>query len=177
MKNLKFQLAIAAAAGLAIQSQAALYDFTFSGDGSAADGTISVVGGVATGGTLDVTAGLAQGTYSLYTWAGGGTSSVRVTGGTDLIVDNLVTVGATPFLDTDGLAFVSAGNTEGINFTGSGTTYNLAGFGADGYNQPNAFGTATLVAIPEPVSTTEFAGLSALGVLLLVGGRIAPKTV
>jgi hypothetical protein len=178
MKNLKFQLAIAAAAGLAIQSQAALYDFTFSGDGSAADGTISVVGGVATGGTLDVTAGLAQGTYSLYTWAGGGTSSVRVTGGTDLIVDNLVTIGANPFLDTDGLAFVTVGDTEGIDFSlGSGTTYNLAGFGADGYNQPNAFGTATLVAIPEPVSTTEFAGLSALGVLLLVGGRISPKTV
>jgi len=153
---------IAAAMGLAAQSQAALYDIAFTGDGSVADGQIDVVGGVATSGYLDVTAGPAQGIYSLYAWSGGGVSSVRVSGGTDLIVDNLVDVnaGANPFLTVNGMAFVTGDHSEGIDLSlASGTTYNLGGFGPIGYNVPNANGTATLSGVvPEPGTYGVLAG-------------------
>jgi hypothetical protein len=156
---------LAAGLGLAVQTQAGLYDVSFSGGGSVANGQIDVESGVAVSGYLDVTAGAAQGTYSLYTWSGGGISSVRVTGGTDLIVDNIVNAGANPFLDVYGMAFVNSGHTEGIDFSiNYGTTYNLAGFGSLGYGVPNANGSATITAVPEP--TTMVAGVGAVGLVL-----------
>jgi hypothetical protein len=153
------------------------YNLTFTetdGNGiSAANGQLDIVGGYAVGGYLDVTAGPAQGTYDLYTWAGGGTSSVRVTGGTDLIVDNAVTVGGNPFLDIYGLAFTSPGDTEGIDFSlDSGTTYNLGGFGTFGYYVPNANGSATLSAVPETSSTLALLGCS-FGAIISVRRRLA----
>jgi len=147
-------LALSALSPSLVKANTYNYDLKFTetdGNGnSAANGQLDIVGDHAVAGYLDVTAGAAQGTYSLYTWAGGGISSVRVTGGTDLIVDNAVTVGGNPFLDIYGLAFTSPGNTEGIDFSlDSGTTYNLGGFGTSGYYVPNANGNATLTAVPE----------------------------
>jgi hypothetical protein len=151
-KGLKLAIMVSAVF-VAAQARATLYDISFSGGGSTAYGQIDVSGGVADSGLLDVTAGPATGTYSLYTWSGGGISSVRVTGGTDLIVDNIVDVGANPFLDIYGLAFVTGDHSEGIDFSlASGDIYNLAGFGPLGYAVPNAFGTATLTAVPEPTT-------------------------
>jgi len=144
------------------------YNLSFNGDGSSATGVITIDNGFATSGYLDVTAGPALGSYGLYTWIGGGTSSIRVNGGTDLIVDNLVDANSDPSLDIYGLAFVSSGYTGGYPSEGidlsllSGTTYNLAGFGIDGYGVPNANGSVTLTQVPEP-STLAMGGLALLG--------------
>jgi len=159
MKKQFFAIGAVAAMSLllsTVPARATLYNFTFTGGSSAANGQLDVNGGVATGGFLDVTAGTGIGTYSLFTWNGGGVSSVRVNG-TDLIVDNLVSPGSTPFLDVYGLAFVNnlANPTEGMDFSlNFGTTYNLGGFGTLGYYVPNSDGRASieLAAVPEPTS-------------------------
>ena len=163
-------ITVSAALTLTNNAHAVLYDFTFNGDGSSASGQIDLVGGVAVSGTLDVTSGNAQGTYSLYTWNGGGISSIRVDGGTDLIVDNLVDVNSRPSLDVYGLAFVSSSYTgghpsEGIDLSlNYGTTYNLAGFGIDGYCNPNANGSVFFDLVPFPEPTTGAIILLCLGI-------------
>src|ERR1035437_4260804 len=162
----KLQLTIMAAVSvMAVQVYAIPYNITFDGGGSSAVGQIDVVGGLAISGYLNVTTGPAQGTYSLYTWSGGGVSSVRVGGGTDLIVDNVVNVGAIPFFDVYGLAFVN--QPEGIDFSlNYGNVYNLAGFGPVGYAVPNATGTATLTAVPDGGMTVALLGSA----LMSLGG-------
>src|ERR1022692_1900511 len=154
----KIQLAImAVAVGLAMQSQASLYDITFSGSGYSANGQIDVSGGLATSGYLTVTVGNDLGTYDLVT----GGSSIRITDGTDLIYDNLVNPGNNPFLDINGLAFVSAAvdihghPLVGFNLWGNGTdNYSLFDVSPGVYNTAN--GAATITAVPE--ATTMIAG-------------------
>ena len=180
-KMRKIPIVFAVVLGLAAQTYATptTYDITFNGDGSVASGQIVVDGGVATSGYLDVTAGWGIGDYTLYTWTGPVVSSVRVSGGTDLIVDNLVNVGSYPFLDIYGLAFVSnlppPQPSEGMDLSlDSGTTYNLGGYGIDGYGDPNADGVATLTAVPDGASTVLLLGfgLAALGVMGLQRNRL-----
>jgi hypothetical protein len=156
MKRLQLAI-IAAILVLAVQARASLYDITFTdGGANVANGQIDVVGGVAISGYLNVTAGLALGSdYSLFTWIGGGIKSVRITG-TDLIVDNLVNVGASPFFDVYGLAFVNGDLSEGLDLSLNGSSDNLWGVGYTGYGIPNANGSVTLTPVPEP--TTMVAG-------------------
>jgi len=182
MKKQKIKWAVLVVAmGIAAQSQAAWYDITFNGSGgSSAVATIDVnASGLADAGWITITAGaLAPATYNLYTWnngAEGGLASARSAAtGTDLIVDNMVDVnsGINPFLTSNGLDFVGNpvgnGYDEVVNLSiaspGS-TTYELYASPPDG--NPNSYGTATLVAAPEPVSTTQVAGITALSLLLL----------
>ncbi|MDR3558366.1 MAG: hypothetical protein P4L61_02440 [Candidatus Pacebacteria bacterium] len=181
----KMQLAALAILSIAaVQARANLtYDVTFQGNGTVANGQIILDNGVAVGGYLDVTAGAAQGAYSLYTWTGGGISSIRVGGGTDLIVDNLVNPGGSPMLDIYGLAFYSNAKDgggvplEGIDLSlNYGTTYNLAGFGADGYGNPNADGSVAITASSVPEPSTIFAGILLLIPLCLGSVRALYKS-
>lgn len=170
MKKQKLQLAILVVAmGMAAQLQAAWYDLSFTGGSSVASGQIDVVDGLAVNGYLDVTAGANIGTYDLL--LGGPSEQTFVTSdGTDLNYDNKVTLGSNPFLDVYGLAFADGpANTAGVvgfNLFGNGpNSYSL--FGDPPWGAPYVNADATLVAVPEPVSTTKVAGISALGVLLV----------
>lgn len=158
--------------GVSFSALANQYNYSFNftetdGAGhSAAHGQLEIVNGQATDGYIDVTAGPAQGEYSLYTWNTGGISSVRVSGGTDLIVDNVVNTGADPFLDNYGLAFVTPDHAEGIDLSlAYGHTYNLGGYGVVGYGVPNANGNAVLTSsVPDATSTLALLGLSLVAI-------------
>ncbi len=177
MKTLKLQLALAACvAGMVVQSHAQLYDITFTGGSSAANGQINVVGGMATSGYLDITAGANQGTYSLVSLTSplitGGTPSVpsvRFTDGTDLIFDNVVNVGSDPFLDGNGLVFAND-NLIGFNLWGNSPgSYTL--FDVSGPPDVHVYfadnGSATVTPAPEPASIAFLL----LGMGALVGSR------
>jgi hypothetical protein len=172
-------VALALSAATETNADPITYDVTFNGGGSAANGQVTVDNGVATGGYLDVTAGAAIGDYTLYTWAGGGSSSFRVDGGTDIIVDNLVNVLSNPALDVKGLGFYSGTQVggdypEGINLSLlSGTTINLSGFGTDGYGNPNANGELTLTAVPDNMNTGA-ASTAGIGCLFLASAKRKP---
>lgn len=186
--NMKLTMlaAVALALSAANESKAdpITYDFTFNGGGSDANGQLIINNGVATAGYLDVTAGAGIGDYNLYTWVGegSGTSSFRVNGGTDLIVDNLVNPGSNPALDVYGLGFYSSALIDGQPAEGmalsllSGTTINLEGFGTDGYGDPNANGELTLTPctcmttnVPDGMNTGTVT-LAALGGMFCVYG-------
>jgi hypothetical protein len=177
MTKLVAVTALSAALSVALlpKAKATLYDVEFTGGGSSASGQIDVVGGVAVSGSLDITAGPAQGVYSLYTWNGGGTSSVRIDGGTDLIVDNIV-VNSSPFFTGDGLAFISSAYTGGLPSEGmvlslNGSVDNLIGFGVDGYGNPNANGIVTMDLTPVPEPSTIISGACMLLPFGAVAGR------
>lgn len=171
--NLCLVMLLLALAGFSTAAKANQYNYSFTfteTDGfgsSAASGQLEIVSGRAIDGYLDLTAGPAQGEYSLYTWNTGGISSVRVSGGTDLIVDNLVNIGANPFLDVYGLAFVTADHAEGIDLSlASGQTYNLGGYGAVGYAVPNANGQVILTgSVPDAASTLALLGFSLVAII------------
>lgn len=168
-------LALVAGGGIQpAQAQTVTYDFTFNGGGTSANGQLEITDDTATGGYLDITSGTGIGDYNLYTWIGEGSvgSSVRVNGGTDLIVDNDVNVNLSPPVDSAGLAFISSSldgggdPIEGINLSANGDTVNVAGFGTDGYGAPNANGVLAFTecaSVPEPSSTA----------LLSAGGAFA----
>lgn len=177
MKIQKLQLAIMVGAmGMAAQSQAAMYDITFSGSGWYASGQIDVVNGVATSGNLDVTYGS---TTIDYGYLAIGTGIVKDNDGDNLpIGDNLISPSAADFVDQNGLLFVQNPiNGDGSSPAGmylsadqnNGYVPNLNGYGNApagwGWGNPNVDGTATLVSVPEPESTARFAGFSAFGLL------------
>ena len=145
----------------AVAHAADLYDYSYVGEGVAATGQLTLDGTFAVGGYIDVTSGPVLGTFNLFTWAIPGENSIRLTDGTDLIVDNKVDFGSNPPVDSDGLAFVSgyvdAGGhpIEGLNLYGNGaSSYGLWGAGdAGGYGVPNVSGTLEFTpvsAVPEP---------------------------
>jgi hypothetical protein len=157
----KIQLAImAVAVGLAMQSQASLYDITFSGGGTSASGQIDVVGGFATSGSFVITSAANGFTPVSYALAPNSTlaPNPNVAGtfyspSTFFTVDNVVTASGNPFLDINGLLFISSGGIE-VNLWGNGpsdyTLYDNTGA------QAHVNGTATLTAVPE--ASTVIAG-------------------
>jgi len=159
-----------------VHSHAQLYNITFTGGSSAANGQIDVVGGIATSGYLDVTLGPNQGTYNLVSLTsplitGGSPSvpSIRFTDGTDQIFDNAVNVGSNPFLTGDGLEFAND-HLIGFNLWGNGPgSYSL--FDVSGPPDVHEYiidgGTATIAPVPEPTT----AGCLLLGLGALVCSR------
>jgi hypothetical protein len=202
MKNRKLPMALLAALGMAMQSQAALYDITFSGGGYTASGQITVVassisasGYTATSGYLDVTYGGNMVDYNYLAVSTDGTQQFSNNNG-----DNLPYGGtgnyvlpdysaANPFLDANGLLFTTVTGHGGLGIylsidqysTATPIPYNLNGYGNGlegfSYDVPNVDGTATLVAVPEPAAMTKFAGGAALGLLLLAGRKKSPRTI
>ena len=173
-----------AAMGMAAQSQAALYDITFNGtvaNGTkvAASGQIDVVNGAAVSGYLDVSGAVPNsGAYDTLIIGS------NLGGGQPFTWDSKVSPSSTPFLNnvnnSGGLLFQSASgaqisfwyNTPAEDQALKGSYYSVPNeYGLWGYYNgtyaPEAYGTATLLAVPEPTSTTKFAGLSALGLLLV----------
>lgn len=113
-----------AAAAIALAASPAafagtIYNFTFSGDGVTASGSVTVTGGIATSGTIDVTGTpTLDSIYSLVTPVPG-SGSVRDNlgglgqgGGDDMIFDNAVDSSET-YLDQDGLGFAIGYNGAG----------------------------------------------------------------
>jgi hypothetical protein len=173
MKKQMLQLVLMACAmGMAVQSHAQLYNITFTGGSSAANGQIDVVGGIATSGYLVVTAGANQGTYNFVSLTSplitGGTPSepsVRFTDGTDLIFDDVVNVSSDPYLTDNGLVFANdhiVGFNLWGNSPGSYSLFDVSGPPDTGvYFQDN--GIATITPAPEPTTAGCFLlGLGAL---------------
>jgi hypothetical protein len=174
MKKQKLKLTIMAVAlGLAAQSQAALYDITFSGGSSAGSGEIDVESGVAVSGFFDVFAGVNQGTYDLV-----GVTSPLINGvGLTLVIpggnqtfDDVVNAGSNPFLTGDGLEFANS-DSVGFNLFGNGPgSYDLFDTGNGQYVIDGGIATLT-AAVPESNWTTTSAGLAALGMLGVIARR------
>jgi hypothetical protein len=146
----KLQLAIMAVVLImAVQARASWYDITFTGGGSAANGQIDVVGGVAISGFLDITAGGNSGTYALT--PGSGSNG-------QFIWDNLVNPANVPFVDNAGLYFTGGGIQVNLfSTTGYGYGYSLYGYPPAWVPQvDNGTATISLAAVPEP--TTMIAG-------------------
>lgn len=144
---------MAVALVMAVQARASLYDITFTGGGSAANGQIDVVGNDAVSGYLTVTAGAQSvGTYDLIP----GSGTMYGAGGGGFNYDNQVFVASNPFLDNGGLLF-GGGNTL-INLWGDGVNqYSLYGLPpAYAPAVDNGIATISLAAVPEP--TTMIAG-------------------
>lgn len=161
MKKLYLTL-IAAAVGLAVQANASFFDITFTDGGlNTASGQISATANpdgsyFATAGTLTVApgGGLVAGTYSLLNTGPGYAVWWCPTGGGGFGYNNLVYPGANPFLDGNGLMFVSADGNTGVNLWGNGVN-SYTEMGKPPWLGIN--GTATLTAVvPEP--TTLLAG-------------------
>jgi hypothetical protein len=183
MKKQKLQMAILAGAmSMAVQSQAAMYDITFTGGGWSASGQIDVVGGVADSGYLDVT----QGSTTIdYGYLATGTGNIENNNGDVYpIGDNVISLTSSDFVDQYGLTFAQtpingSGHSPAIvNLSAdqnNGYVPNLNGYGnapaGFGYNNPDVDGTASLVAIPEAASMAQFAGFSALGLFGFVSLR------
>ncbi len=145
----KIQLAlIAVALGLAMQAQAAFYNLTFSGSGSAANGLLDISGGFAISGNLNITAGPDVGTYALVPGSGN-------TG--DFTYDSVVNPGSTPFLSSSGgLLWRNASRDINMWYNADTTWYGTAGtyglWGAPPRWSPQASGIATLTPVPEPAT-------------------------
>jgi hypothetical protein len=148
----KIQLAIMAAAMvIAVQARASLYDITFTGGGSTANGQIDVVSGLATSGFLTITAGPQMGTYALLPGGPGVTTSPLGNFNTD---SQVFTAAPTFFLDSWGLLFTDG--TVEINMWGN-SPGNYSLWGAPPQWSPQVDGgTATLTAVPE--ASTMIAG-------------------
>jgi hypothetical protein len=195
MMKTSVKLAIAACGlGLVLQANASLYDVTFSAtdsSGVAATGTIDVLAGVATGGSMDVTGGAYAGIYTLvpavvspgsYTFNSYGSFSY----------DSLASPGSTPFLNQasiyGGLVWENAGNTVEFKMFYNEPSYASQIAGAVNPDIPNEYGllaspsinpfgyaayygSATLTAVPEPMTILSGAllllplGASALRIL------------
>jgi len=176
MKKQKMKLALMVAAmGAAVQSQAAIetYDINFAGGGYSASGQIYVENGYATSGFLDVTAGADLGTYALVSRTSslinGVRLTVRIAGAHDQIFDDAVSLNSNPFLTGDGLEFAND-HSIGFNLWGNNPgSYSLFDASQNTYNI--VAGIANLAAVPEPETTTKYAGLSALGLVGLVSIR------
>jgi len=173
---------IAGALGLAVQANASWYSLSFTatynnGSGTtAANGQLDVVSGVAIGGWLDVTSGANTGVYNLSPTPGtyGG---VLGNGPVGFTYDNLVTPGANPFLnivnpsglDAGGLGFqdvntdtyfwllyINADESSYLGTHGLGGTeansYALLGYSPNNGLEPQAYGDASLTAVPEPAT-------------------------
>ena len=128
----KIQLAImAVAVGLAMQSQASLFDITFDIQGNSGSGVLTATKNLdgtylVTAASVLVTAGswssvtpyiLAPNNDNFGTFGPYGQSSVgHFSGGADIIYDNIVYPNNTPYLDNDGLAFWTTSGTAGLGF-------------------------------------------------------------
>jgi hypothetical protein len=191
MKKKTLQLAIIAASlGMAVKSQAQLdIDISFNSSALSGSGVITEEtsnGGnyIATQGTFTITSGADSGAEFYLDPVPAGYTDVTIhgvanTGGADLYGDNVL---GQNYISGDGLIFTStqlSGNMSGytgdvLNLWGNGgNSYTMAYGGPDfEYGTPNEVnGTATINVVPEPTGTTTFAGLSALGVVGLVGLR------
>jgi PEP-CTERM motif len=123
-------LAIAAALAITPAALADSFNFTFSAGTVTATGTLtgSEIGNTGewfiTGGTIDITSGgIVQGAGSLYGVLPSSPGNVPITnvgfGGTNMTYDNLLTPGANPQLDGNGLIFEVDGT--GISIWGNGS--------------------------------------------------------
>lgn len=170
----------AASVAVAVAHATDLYNYSYNAGGVAATGQLSLDGTFAVGGYINITSGPVLGTFNLYTWGTPGESSIRLTDGTDLIVDNKVDLSLSPSIDFDGLAFVSSyvdsgGHPiEGLNLCGTGaSSYGLWGAGdAGGYGVPNVSGTLEFspASVPEPAMYALF-GLAGLALVSLNRNR------
>jgi hypothetical protein len=160
---------------LAVESRAALFDITFSGENCAASGQIDVANNSATSGFLDVTYNGTTIDYNYLAVSGAGQVIVSDNNGDNLPyggTGNYVSATSTPFLDANGLLFLTAPIVNG-HTSGGGmyisidqysqalpAPYNLTGYGNSpsgfGWGAPNVDGTATITPVPEP--TTMLAG-------------------
>lgn len=174
------------------------YDFTFTSSGGMdATGTINVDNGVVQSGSINVTGIPVEASPSTLITASGslipGTGVANNHNGDDVSYDNLINFSTTPVLDGNGVAFgagqYGANSYDTLIGLNGGDiygnippyTYTLfvgeAELDANGnvlvteYVYTDDSGTLTLVAVPEPTATTAYAGLSALGVVGLVGLR------
>ena len=180
MKKLKKTMAfIAVAGGLAAQSQAALYDISFTGNNSAGSGQIDVEGGLATTGFFDVFAGANQGVYNLVGVTSPLINGAGLTlvipgappnpGGGDEIFDDVVNPGSNPFLTGNGLEFANS-DLVGFNLWANGPgNYSLFDVGNGAYNIDG--GIASIAVAPESRWTTTSAAFAAMGMLGLIAVR------
>lgn len=122
-------LALAAALAITPAAMADTFDYTLSGGGINATGTVlgNEIGNTGvwfiTGGTIDITSGgIVQGSGSLFSTLPNPVGSVPITavgfGGTNMTYDNLLSPGSNPQLDGNGLIFEVNG--VGISIWGNG---------------------------------------------------------
>ncbi len=164
---------MAAALLLAVQTRGALFDITFSGDGTSGSGEISATdngGGsyTATSGTFTVESGGAF-TPIIYTLVPlpSGCSTVTLqaiqgTGGLNLTGDNQVFYPGDPYLTSIGLVFDTSLGVSGpaVNLWGNGSgSYTLYGAGGSMGAGFGVYGDATIDFAPVPEPSTMIAGL------------------
>ena len=119
-------------------------NITFTGGGSAANGTVSFVGDTAVSGYLDITAGTNAGTYTLS--PGAGTNTL-------FVWDNLISPGSNPFVDsTGGLLFTNSGLEINLYANGPGS-YSLLG-APPAYEPEATNGAATLAVSSQTITRT-----------------------
>ena len=144
---------MATALVIAVQARASLYDITFTGGGSAANGQIDVVGGVAISGFLDITAGGNSGTYALLPGAG----NYSTPPGWQFTYDNAVNPASDPFVNNSGLLFTSGSIAINLFSENAAPGYGLYGYPPQwSPSVDNGTATISLAAVPEP--TTMIAG-------------------
>ncbi len=172
MKLWKLRMAVVAFATILVaQAHAAIstYDISFTGGSSALTGYIDVQSGQAIDGEVYVTeAGVDSSVaYNLVTLASplvnGNPGTIVDPSGDDIIFDTTFPI------DSTGLAWA---NSDAIGFnlwSDGGSSYTLysAGNGLSGHIYNIDDGTATITAVPEPATTSTYAGIAALGLLLL----------
>jgi hypothetical protein len=164
---------LAAALGLAVQAQAALYDFSFSGSGVSASGTLTTTGpltlltGQAVSGDglygYDITAMSGQVNGSPIVGIVPNPSFPSTVVDQNVYIDNALLV--TPYgLDYNGLDFLVGSTYYNLSAnndpSGGGYSYWLLPYNGTGVGVG-----LTITAVPEP--TTVVAGAGALGLVLL----------
>jgi hypothetical protein len=165
---------LALLAGPAIASADSIYDWTFTGGGVTASGTLDVSGGQAVSGTGTIAGGGLSGSESLTLVTlstpgvnnlGGGNLSYRFGGGTDLIGDTVYNSSA-PYVDSNGLVFLVGGpGSTGFNLWSTGAT-SYTGFLASTSLYEGVGGTMTSTPVPLPAALPLFLfGVAALGAL------------
>ncbi len=178
-------LAAVCAAGVSMSAWATPYNIAFNGGGWSAVGQVDVTSGLATGGYLDVTYGLVTVDYDYLAPVNPSTPPnlgvvVSNNNGDNLpLVDNLVDVHATYFVDEYGLLFLTApdigGHSSGAGIylsadQSNGNVPNLNGYGNSpgfGWGNPNVDGTATVIMLPDGGSTAMLLSAGMLGLVIL----------
>lgn len=168
----KLQLIVMAATMVGVMSTAHAdtidYDLSFSGGGVSASGIIDVDDGTATGGSfyIDGIANISP-TTEFTLLPGSGTYINNVSPTINLTYDNIVTAGASPFLDDNGLVFTgvnSLGQDSGFELWYDNGTYIFSG------NPPYTYGidgTATLTTVPDGGMTVGLLSSALVGLQVL----------